>query len=143
MFAKTLHAALTACALCVAVPAMAADENPIDARKGLFQGMKTHMGPMVAVAKGEMAFSEDTRNHAAGMLALANMTAGLFPAGSGEGKTGAKANIWSDAEGFAKAVEAFRQAAAKLAAADEIAFAPAVMELGKTCKSCHEDYRRK
>ncbi len=144
MSAKTLRVALTACAICVAAPAaLAADDNPIEARKGFFQGIKMHMGPMVAVAKGQMDYSDDTRNHAAGMLAFANMTAAMFPAGSGEGDTGTKPEVWSDADGFAKAVAAFRDAAAKLAAADEFAFAPAVMALGKTCKGCHDDYREK
>lgn len=72
-----------------------------------------------------------------------------FPAGSGvsAGKTAAKAEIWSDAAGFAAASKSFQDAAAKL---DQLAQAGDIeglkgqlRPLGMTCGGCHNKYREK
>lgn len=65
--------------------------------------------------------------------------------GMAKGDTKAKSEIWSDPTGFKKDIDAFQQAAAKLAdvAGDANAFKSSFGDLGKTCKSCHDDYRKK
>jgi cytochrome c556 len=68
-----------------------------------------------------------------------------FPPGSDKGppETYAKAEIWSDAEGFKAAEDAALKAVAELAAStDEASFKIAMGALGNSCKGCHDKYRR-
>jgi cytochrome c556 len=71
-----------------------------------------------------------------------------FPKGSGPEsgeETKAKAEIWSDAQGFAKARDAFTREAPQLlqlANASDIAGMKAQAgKLGQACKGCHDKYR--
>ena len=80
----------------------------------------------------------------------ADKLATWFPAGTGAGgptKTGAKAEIWTDPAGFAKAAGDFSAAAKAFGAAaqgnDLAATGAALATLGGTCKACHEKYREK
>lgn len=73
-----------------------------------------------------------------------------FPRGSGPesgAKTAAKAEIWTDAAGFAAAQKAFQAEAQKLgqaaASGDLKAIRPQVGATGKTCAGCHNKYRVK
>lgn len=70
---------------------------------------------------------------------------GLFPAGSGGEGTGAKAEIWSDPEGFQRAYGRFRTATRALATAaaagDRTAFLAAWTETRASCGGCHDSYR--
>ena len=88
------------------------------------------------------------RQNAGKLGSLAQQSAGWFRAGTGPdaGKTGAKPAIWQNQRDFAakqaafgRAVEAFGKAAAgKDVAATKASFG----ELGKSCKGCHESYRK-
>lgn len=104
--------------------------------------LKANKGGPADVAKSAMAISN-----------IAVAVPGLFPGGTGMARypavTGAKAEIFSDAEGFKKASMAMASAAANLAKA---ASAPnagkkeigmAFGALGKSCGSCHKVYRQK
>jgi len=71
-----------------------------------------------------------------------------FPKGSGPEsgvKTDAKAEVWSDAAGFAAAANRFQVEAAKfqeLAAAGDVAGMKGdARALGGACKNCHDKYR--
>lgn len=73
-----------------------------------------------------------------------------FPTGSDSSagvKTAAKAEIWSDATGFAAARDSFVQQAGKFAvltaSGDIAAETDGFKALGKTCGGCHEKYRVK
>ena len=73
-----------------------------------------------------------------------------FPAGSDASagvKTAAKAEIWSDAAGFAAARDSFVEQAGKFSvlanSGDAAAQADGFKALGKTCAGCHEKYRVK
>lgn len=85
---------------------------------------------------------------AATMAKLAKAAGGWFPAGTGPdlGKTGAKPEIWQKPEDFAAKLKAFQVKAAALNAAAQsgnaAASTAAFAELGKTCKGCHETYRK-
>jgi cytochrome c556 len=58
-------------------------------------------------------------------------------------KTGAKAEIWTDAAGFTTAWKDLDTAVAALAAStDEASFKAAFPELGASCKGCHEKFRQ-
>ena len=82
------------------------------------------------------------------LKAMAEALPSWFPKGSGPEtglKTGAKAEIWTDAEGFAAAATNFQGEAAKLeqaATAGDLDAAKAqVRATGAACKACHDKYR--
>ena len=68
-----------------------------------------------------------------------------FPQGSGTGDTRAKAEIWSDSAGFARAADNGIKAAETLLAAaqsgDVAASRAALGQVGGTCGACHRAYR--
>jgi len=88
------------------------------------------------------------RTAAATMNGLAHKAGGWFPAGTGPelGKTGAKPEIWQQPKDFAAKLKAFQLAAASLNKAAQggnaAATTAAYGELGKTCKACHDTYRK-
>lgn len=78
----------------------------------------------------------------------ADRVPGWFPKGSGPEtrlKTDAKAEIWTDAAGFAAASQALQAQATRmqqLAVAGDVDGVKAqIRTLGGTCKSCHDKYR--
>jgi cytochrome c556 len=82
------------------------------------------------------------------MKALAADLPGWFPKGSGPEagvKTAAKAEIWTDAEGFAAAVTKLQADTAKLAdvatGGDLEALKAQARATGGACKACHDKYR--
>ena len=82
------------------------------------------------------------------MKALAADLPGWFPKGSGPEagvKTAAKAEIWTDAEGFAAAATKLQAETAKLAdaatAGDLEALKAQARATGGACKNCHDKYR--
>ena len=86
--------------------------------------------------------------NAAKMKALGADLPGWFPKGSGPEagvKTAAKAEIWTDAEGFAAAATKLQGETAKLAdvaaAGDMDAIKAQVRATGAACKNCHDKYR--
>jgi cytochrome c556 len=86
--------------------------------------------------------------HAATIHQFAPQVQGWFPDGSGSDagvKTEARAEIWSDPEGFKKRTAAFVSAAAAFnqiaQGGDLAAIRTGVKELGGTCKGCHEQFR--
>jgi cytochrome c556 len=89
------------------------------------------------------------KTNAAIVAGFADKLGTWFPAGTevGVGKSEAKAEIWTDKAGFAKAVADFSAAAKGYKAAadtgDLAATAKAMGALGGTCKGCHEKFRQK
>lgn len=89
----------------------------------------------------------DVQQHSAVIAGYAPQIPGWFPAGTGPeaGRTRAKAEIWSDPEGFRAAHDRMAQAAARFDAAarsgDVAAMRAALPALGSSCKNCHDEYR--
>jgi cytochrome c556 len=87
------------------------------------------------------------RSSAAEVAQLSRKASGWFPAGTGPdvGKTGAKPDIWQNAEDFAAKLRAFQAAARAFNAAasgnDVAAMNARFADLGGTCKACHDKYR--
>jgi cytochrome c556 len=87
-------------------------------------------------------------SNAGKMKALAADLPSWFPKGSGPEagvKTAAKAEIWTDAEGFAAAATGLQAETAKLAdvamGADLEALKAQARATGGACKACHDKYR--
>ncbi|NEK22222.1 cytochrome c [Sulfitobacter sp. JBTF-M27] len=122
--------------------------NPaVAARQHQMQIVGYSIGILGAVAKGEMEYDAAMVSSAAKNLnALAQLDrASLWIEGTEQGATAgtrAKAEIWSDPDGFAEKFEALADASAALIDASDAAAVGAGMgDLGGSCKGCHEKYR--
>ena len=101
------------------------------------------MKTLGAIAKKEAPFDAAVvKTNATAIAENLKTASALFPAGSGGGTSRAKAEIWTDAAGFDKAMKDAHAAAVALqSVADEAAYRPALGALGASCKSCHDKYR--
>jgi len=104
------------------------------------------MGGMAAVVKGEAA-AEHAVPLAHTMYEVSKVVPHIFPEGSDFGETEALPVIWEKPADFKLAVAAFQAAALNLSkvshGGDMQAFGQAFGQLGKACKGCHENFRKK
>ncbi len=152
---RSLFLAFLICATSASVPAFAKAPAPSTAspsakamvayRSLLMQEMGKDMKLANMLTSGQVDRPADLVGFAA---ALQNAPIGeLFPAGTGPDvlETGAKAALWTDPEGFAKAVKTYQEKATALSAAaqagDMATAKAAAKELGTTCSGCHDLYR--
>ena len=108
-----------------------------------------HMKSIKLVVKGHEAGTDEVLAHATALKAIADGLGNHWPEGSGH-ETGiedmeARAEIWTDAEGFAAQIAKFQEATTALHAAAEAGDMAAVGEalgaVGGSCGSCHDGYR--
>jgi cytochrome c556 len=128
-------------------------EASITARRAVLRVVALNFGPLGAMAKGDIPFDAEVfKTNSARMLAVSSMPLqDYFPEGTdedaGDVKTRAMPEIWLDWEDFEQKLEAMRKEVAKLAevaqSGDESAMKAQVGATGKSCKSCHDDYRNK
>jgi cytochrome c556 len=147
-----LAAAMSTAALAGATAVADPLDDAIKARRGYFTLLGANVGPLAAMAKGEMDYSAETAElHASNLLAMATYNpVPHFPAGSSNddktGDTRALPVIWSDLEGFLEKYNDMTQAIADLqspAVAGRAELGQALGKVGGTCKACHDDYRAK
>ncbi len=137
-------------ALGVVGSALAEDkyDEAIEYRKAAFTMVKWHFGPMGAMAKGKIPFDAKAfAYHAEALAVLSKMPLEGFIEGSDMGETKAKPEVWSKRTDFEAKMQAFEKAAGELAvvakSGDEGAIKAQFGETGKTCKSCHDDFKNK
>ncbi len=135
----------------MALPAAAQFAKPEDAikyRKAAFTVMGTHFGRVAAMANGRIPFDAKV---AADNAEIANMMAKLPYAGFGPGtdkggETRAEPKIWTEMDKFNAGATKMQEEMAKLNVAAKggnlDAIKAAVGETGKTCKACHDNYRK-
>lgn len=88
------------------------------------------------------------RANAAKIADLSQKAGGWFHAGTGPdiGKTGAKPEIWQNEQDFTTKLGDFQKAAAAFhatsAGSDAAAIKAGFGDLGKSCKACHDKYRK-
>lgn len=139
-------------ALCA--PAIAAEdpnEGLIKARKGEMQIRSFNAGPLFAMARGKMPYdAELAKTSANNLKALLSVGMGrAWKEGTDNSKyesTRALAEIWTTWPKVKEAGEAYGKAVNELAAVAGNglgALEPAVGNLGKACKGCHDDFREK
>lgn len=136
-------ASVTGLLLGTALPA-AADQGAIDYRQAIYKSIGGHMSAISGILKREVPHTDDLALHARGLADLAPVTEHIFPEGSADGRTKARAAIWEDAEDFDAKRSDFINAAAALgdvADADMNTYVEAFRTLGGTCKACHDDYK--
>lgn len=134
------------------VPVSAADdpnEKLIKARKGEMQVRSFHAGPLFGMARGKMPYdAELAQTSADGLKTALSLNMGrAWKKGTDNSKydsTRALPEIWSTWPKIAESGKAYGKAVNELAAVAGNgldALKPAVSNLGKSCKGCHDDFR--
>ena len=123
-------------------------ENYIRFRKANQQVVIFHMRPLAAMAKGQQPFDAAEAARVANVIAtLAPVFATGFPAGTDQGDTRARPEIWSQPDKFKQLMDRYAAEAnktldaAKSGNADN--FRTQVGNLSKACDACHDDFRKK
>lgn len=122
-------------------------EDAIKYRKNALFVMSQHFGRLGPVVKGERPYDKD---EVAKNVAIAEQMSHLpwagFVAGSDKGETRAKPEIWSDAAKYKAAADKMMQEMDKLSVAAKSGDLNAIKaqfgETAKTCKGCHDAYRK-
>lgn len=127
-------------------------EDVVKARRAYFKLIGSNMGPLGAMAKGNVEYSAETAQlHAGNLLTMNGYNAAPhFAAGTSNadlpGKTRLLPKAFEDFDGMLADYNDYKAAVEGLAAVagDGLdALRPAVGKLGGTCKACHDDYRAK
>lgn len=143
-----IRRAIVIAAAAVLLPAAAlAEKNPaIGYRHALMDLVYANFGPIGGMVKGEIPW-DDARvaGYGKDLKAIASLNAMRgWPAGS-EGSDSLP-EIWTRMDDFQKKMEAFQAEASKLgdvaASGDREAIKAQFGATGKTCKSCHDDFKK-
>lgn len=146
---------LTASILAIAPISAFADDTPQqaarDARQGFYLMLGANMGPLAAMAKGEMPYDEAAASsHAKNIETLTNYPVTMhFIEGSFSDQledTEALPKIADNMEDFKGKFAALGEAAAGASEAvkgGQENVGPVVGKLGGACKACHDEYRKK
>ena len=125
----------------------AADQNGIDYRKHVMDAVGGHMGALVEISKGQVDHKDHIPVHTAGLAALSNIAPDLFGADTKDGDTDALPKIWEKPDVFKQKLADFKKAANDLDAlvksGDMKDFGSALGAVGKACKSCHDEFKKK
>ncbi len=143
--------ALAALALVVALPASAQFQKPEDAvkyRQSAFTVMANHFGRIGAMANGRVPFdAAAAQANADIVVAMSKLPYTAFGEGTDKaGNTRALPVVWSKRADFDAGAKKMQdevvklQAAAKAGNRDQLK--AAFGEAGKSCKACHDDYRK-
>ena len=134
----------------MSLPAMAQFAKPEDAiryRKAAFTIMSTHFGRVAAMASGKVPFDAKVAAENADIATMmSKLPYAAFVPGSDKGDTKAEPKIWTEMDKFNAAASRMQDAMAKLDVAarsgDLDSIKAAVGETGKSCKACHDNYRK-
>lgn len=148
--AKTLvTAGLAACAVCgvsLSAYAQLKPDEVVEVRQGLMLAIKLQAAPLLGYAQGKAELPADAAARAETLAALAKVSHIGWAAG-GEGYKGSNTvDKAFSSDKFQEALKTFTANTAKLAeiakAGDAAAIKAQAGEVGKDCKSCHEDFKK-
>jgi cytochrome c556 len=124
----------------------AADQKAIDYRKDVMDAVGGHMKALGSIAKGEVDHKAHIPVHTAALAGLSHIAPDVFGADTKDGDTDALPKIWEDPTAFKERLTAFQTAADELdaivASGDMSKFGAALGALGKSCKSCHDTFKK-
>ena len=135
----------------VAMPAAAQFAKPEDAikyRKAAMTVMGTHFGRVAAMANGRIPFDAKAAADNAEIATIASKLpfAGFIEGTDKGGETRAEPKIWTEMDKFKGAATKMQEEMAKLNVAAQSgnldAIKAAAGETGKSCKACHDVYRK-
>jgi len=135
----------------VAMPAAAQFAKPEDAikyRKAAMTVMGTHFGRVAAMANGRIPFDAKAAADNAEIATIASKLpfAGFIEGTDKGGETRAEPKIWTEMDKFKGAATKMQEEMAKLNVAAQSgnldAIKAAAGETGKSCKACHDAYRK-
>lgn len=121
-------------------------EEPIRYRQAVMTLVKRHYEQVSNMAKGKVPFNrEELNRHAAYLDMLSRVSLDGFVAGSHEGNTKARPEIWKEWARYRGLNEKFQAETARLKdvarAGTPDAVKAVVADLTKVCKSCHDDFK--
>jgi cytochrome c556 len=143
--------ALATLALTAALPAAAQFQKPEDAikyRQSALTVMGSHFGRIGAMANGRVPFDAAAAQANADLVvSMSKLPYVAFGEGTDKGgNTRAKAEIWTNRADFDSKAKAMQDEVLKLQAATKTGnldqIKAAFGDAGKSCKSCHDNYRR-
>jgi len=145
-----LPAAVAAVTTLVALPASAQFAKPEDAikyRRAVMTVMATHFGRVAAMANGRIPYdAKAAADNADIAMNMSQLPFVAFIPGTDKGETRAEAKIWSEPDKFKAGAEQMQAAMMKVDTAAKSnnmdALKAAVGDAGKTCKACHDSYRK-
>jgi len=134
----------------IALPAAAQFAKPEDAikyRKAAFTVMATHFGRVAGMAQGKIPFdAKAAADNAEIATTMSNLPYVAFLPGTDKGETRAEPKIWTETDKFNAAATKMQEEMAKLNVAaksgDLDKIKAAVGDTGKSCKACHDNYRK-
>ena len=135
----------------VAMPAAAQFAKPEDAikyRKAAMTVMGTHFGRVAAMANGRIPFDAKAAADNAEIATIASKLpfAGFIEGTDKGGETRAEPKIWTEMDKFKGAATKMQEEMVKLNVAAKSgnldAIKAAAGETGKSCKACHDAYRK-
>jgi cytochrome c556 len=126
-----------------------AESDPTDLikyRKNVMSALGGHTAAAGLIIRGKVDYNPQLVEHARSLAATTTMIKDIFPPDSELGDTDAKANVWQKPEEFKQhAMDAQEAASAFLKsveAGDKAEIGKKYAALGKTCKSCHDEFRK-
>lgn len=121
----------------------------VEYRQSLFQLVRSNMGPLGGMAKGAIPYDEEVmKTNAVRLEQLADMMVDYLSVDTRkfDVDTGAKDAVWENFPNVEEKVSALKSAAANLQAVveagDESEYRNAIGNVGASCKSCHDDYKK-
>ena len=141
---------LGAVGVCMCMPtltyAQSAAEKAIRTRQSAYYLMSQQMARINATLKGESAFDRASLAISADAVDLiSRIVVDYYPAGSDQGSTKAKPEIWTEAPRFKQLAQALQSESANLKLAvkggDLDAIRTAYGATSKSCKACHDSYK--
>jgi cytochrome c556 len=133
-----------------ALPAAAQFAKPEDAikyRKAAFTVMARHFGLVAAMANGKIPFdAKAAADNAEIATVMSKLPYAGFVEGTDKGETKAEPKIWAEMDKFKAAAAKMQDEMAKLNVAAKggnlDAIKTAAGDTGKSCKACHDTYRK-
>ena len=123
-------------------------DDAIEYRQGALAVMGNHFGRIGAMVSGKVPFDAKAAQASADLVAtLARLPWSAFVDGSDKGDTNAKPEIWAQQDKFKADAQKLQDATAKLLDATKTGnldtVKTAFSATAETCKSCHDDFRKK
>ena len=147
---RSILVVATVAGLAAALPAAAQFAKPEDAikyRKGALFVMGQHFSRVAAMANGRIPFdAKAAAENAEIATAMSKLPYVAFIEGTDKGDTKAEPKIWAEMDKFKAAATKMQEEMVKLNVAAKSgnldAIKAAVGDTGKSCKACHDNYRK-